>query len=141
MDNNYNNDQQNGQPAAPQSGESNAQQQYYRQNGPQYIPPNQFYGQVNGRPEPDGNMGLSVASMVLGIIALLICCIYPVALILGIISLVLGIIALKSETVGGKGMAIAGMILSVIVIFSAAVLLLLALITGSGITFITELFD
>lgn len=59
-----------------------------------------------------GKTGLAVASLVLGIIGLVCCCCglgyiaAPIALILGIISLVKGF--------GGKGMAIAGVILSAI---------------------------
>lgn len=63
----------------------------------------------NGAMQQPEQKGLSIASMVLGIVGLLAWCIpilgYPVT----IIGLVLGIIGIKK---GGKGMAIAGMVLS-----------------------------
>lgn len=60
---------------------------------------------------PQENKGLSIASMVLGICGFLAWCIplfgYPVC----IVGLVLGIVGIKK---GGKGMAIAGIIMSAI---------------------------
>ncbi len=60
---------------------------------------------------PEEKKGLSIASMILGICGLLAwcipCCGYPVT----IVGLILGIVGIKK---GGKGMAIAGIILSAI---------------------------
>ena len=125
MDNNYNNGQQGEQQNVPLSGESNAQQggqTNMQPNGqipygqPYMQDPNQFYGQVNGNgvPQPsDEGIGCSIASMVLGIIAILIsCCFYPLAFVLAIIGLILGAVGLKKGA--GRGMAITGIILSIL---------------------------
>ena len=55
--------------------------------------------------------GFSIAALVLGIIALVLCCIWYVSIPCGIIALILGIIGLKSSK---RGMSIAGIITGVI---------------------------
>lgn len=66
--------------------------------------------------QPQGSSGMAVGSMVLGIISILVVCfIWPVGLILGIIGLILGAVALKKQT-PGKGMAIAGLVCSIITV-------------------------
>ncbi len=78
---------------------------------------------------PQGGAGLSIASMVLGIVAVLFnCCFYYIALPCGIIGLVLGIISLKKAN-PGRGMAIAGVILSAI----SLLLFVILLIAGAAI--------
>ena len=100
----------------------------YAQGGPgfgpgmgyQQIPPYQqpmgdmYYGyqdpymsmmQANNQ-----GMGLGIASMVLGILALVTCCCWYISGPLSAISLILGIIGIKSDN--GKGMAIAGVVCS-----------------------------
>lgn len=148
MDNNYNNGQQNGPvdpqsgesnaqqngPVAPQSGESNAQQNVQPNNqmpyGQPYIQtPNQFYGQMNnngnGLQQSDEGIGLSIASMILGILAILFsCCFYPLAFLLAIIGLILGAVGLKKGA--GKGMAITGIVLSIISIAIAILVIVSA---------------
>jgi hypothetical protein len=59
--------------------------------------------------------GLSIASMVCGIVSLLICCVWYVAPVLGLVAVVLGFVALakiKSDPARnrGKGMAITGVV-------------------------------
>ncbi len=50
------------------------------------------YFDQNGRPlQTSKYSGLSIASMVLGILAVVFCCLWPLSLILGIISLVLAL--------------------------------------------------
>jgi hypothetical protein len=135
MDNNYNNNNQNNNdPYGSNSGYSNAQQNDpygqngynnnqqnpYGQNGynngqqnpygnPYQAP--DFYSNIN-REFTDENAGKATASMVLGIISLVACCLpiagYPVS----IIGLVLGIKSKDSITNGGK--AKAGIIMSAI---------------------------
>ena len=65
-----------------------------------------------------GGKGLAIASMVIGIISLLISCCYGG--FLGVIALILGIISLATRR-NGKGMAIAGVITSVIAIIITVV--------------------
>ena len=63
--------------------------------------------------------GFSIAALVLGIIALVICCIWYVSIPCGIIALILGIIGLKSSK---RGMSIAGIVLGIIGIIIAIII-------------------
>lgn len=72
------------------------------------------YPEVYEPKEPSNpkDSGLAIASLVLGILSLLSsCCIFYVSIVLAIVSLVLGIVSLAGKH-GGKGMAIAGIVLS-----------------------------
>lgn len=147
-----------GQPSAPQNGPQNnpyGQQQsapqygpnpYGQQQGaPQYGPQNNPYGQPNNNqygpyvqnpyipPQPEeGSVGLAVASMVLGICAILIsCCFYPVAFLLALVGLILGAVAIKKGP-AGRGMAVTGLILSIIAVAIAVFVLLFAASFGLG---------
>lgn len=83
----------------------NGQQGYQPYNGPDYRPP---------------SMGLGIASMVCGILALISCCLWCTCVPLAIVSIVLGILQIQKGA--GKGMAIAGIVCS-----SIALVLLIAL--------------
>lgn len=124
--------QQNPYEGAPQYGQND-------QNYGQYGQPNGQYGQGYGQPGdpygqnyanqnlnmgggpayPQNNMpqeskGVSIASMVLGIFSLTFgCCITYVGIATAIAGLITGIISLKDKK-PGKGMAIAGIIMSAI---------------------------
>ena len=133
------NDQNYGQPGGQYGqnyGQPNGQ---YDQNYGQYGQPNGQYGQGYGQPGdpygqnyanqnlnmgggpayPQNNMpqeskGVSIASMVLGIFSLTFgCCITYVGIATAIAGLITGIISLKDKK-PGKGMAIAGIIMSAI---------------------------
>ena len=94
-------------------------------------PPNQPYGNQPYGSQPYGGApanqpkGLAIASLVLGIIALL-SSLFIVGIVFGIVGLVLGFIATskaKKGTGGGRGMAIAGIVLSIIaILISVAVI-------------------
>lgn len=132
--------QQNPYEGAPQYGQNYGQpggqydQNYgqpngqYDQNYGQYGQPGDPYGQnyanqnlnMGGGPAyPQNNMpqeskGVSIASMVLGIFSLTFgCCITYVGIATAIAGLITGIISLKDKK-PGKGMAIAGIIMSAI---------------------------
>ncbi len=76
---------------------------------------NNYPVQGGGMPPEKNGAGFGVASMVLGIIAVLFsCCIYVVAFPLGILGLILGIVGIKKNS--GKGMAIAGLVLNLIAV-------------------------
>lgn len=77
--------------------------------------------------EENKSSGLAVASMVIGIISFLLSCCYGG--ILGIIGLILGIVSVAGHK-GGKGMAIAGIIMSAL---SIAITLLTLLIGISAL--------
>jgi hypothetical protein len=79
------------------------------------MPP-QGYGQA---PEPKKSAGLSIASMVLGIVALVFgCCVPVVTYICAIVGVILGAVALAKHA-GGKGMAIAGLVCSIVALIPA----------------------
>ncbi len=66
-------------------------------------------------------IGMAVASMVTGICALVFsCCIPVIPFLLAVISLILGIISIKTGR-GGKGMAIAGVVCSIISLIPAII--------------------
>lgn len=83
-----------------------------------YNPPpggssNGYYGQPPSQ-------GFGIASMVCGILALVTCCIWCLSVPLGIVSIVLGILQIQKKT--AKGMAIAGIVCSVIGILLTALI-------------------
>ena len=74
--------------------------------------------------------GFSIAALVLGIIALVLCCIWYVSIPCGIIALILGIIGLKSSK---RGMSIAGIITGVIGMILSIVLVIAIVMLGVSI--------
>ena len=70
--------------------------------------------QNNNVPQTESK-GLSIASMVLGIIALVLFCIPFVCFPCGIISVILGGVSLAGKK-AGKGMAVAGLVCSLVAI-------------------------
>ena len=84
-------------------------------------------GNVQQTTNPEGeSKGLSIASMVLGIVSLVLFCFWYVSIPCAILAIIFGVIGKKK---GGRGMAIAGLVLGIIAI--AVVVLLL--ITGAAI--------
>ena len=73
----------------------------------------------------EGSEGFSIASMVLGIVSLVLCCSVYISLICAVIGLILGIVAIHNNN-PGRGMAIAGVVCSSI----ALVLLIIIVIAG-----------
>lgn len=74
--------------------------------------------------------GFSIAALVLGIIAIVLCCIWYVSIICGILALIFGIIGRKSSK---RGMSIAGITTGVIGIILCIVLYVGIAILGLGI--------
>ncbi len=71
--------------------------------------------------EEKNGVGLSVASMVLGILSLVFgCCFYYLAFPCSLLGLILAAVSLKGKK-GGKGMAIAGLVTSIIGIIPALI--------------------
>jgi hypothetical protein len=67
--------------------------------------------------------GFAIASMILGIVALVTsCCFYYISLPCAIISVILAAVSLKNKK-GGKGMAIAGLVCSIISLVPAAIMI------------------
>lgn len=69
------------------------------------------------------SVGLAVASMVCGIVGLVLsCCVPYLPIVLGIVGLVLGAVSLRKQA-GGKGMAIAGIVCSIITLVPAVLMI------------------
>lgn len=122
----YDNQQYSGQPYDNQQSPQYGQTPYHQQAAPQYnqMPygVQQQYNQQNyGQPVkavvydtvPDGSSGTSVAALVCGILALIFFWIPGLDLILCLAGLICAIISLVRGS-GGKGMAITGLVLSVL---------------------------
>ena len=92
----------------------------------------------------NGNTGMSIASLVCGILSILCCCTGWFGLILASVALVLGIISVKNNY-SGRELAIAGIITGGCGIVLALVMLIFAaLASGLSSTFIKdslELYD
>src|SRR5690554_2838905 len=73
---------------------------------------------------PDGK-GMAAASLVLGLLSDVLFCLWYLSLPCAVVGLILGIMSLKSS---GRGMAIAGLVLSIIAIAIFVVMLILAAI-------------
>lgn len=120
----------------PQTPNDNQNQggNYYSQQNPYANNnfPNQPQNQYAYNPQPANNnsekKGLAIASLVLGIVSLTICCCF--GWLPGIIGAILGIVALVKQH-GGRGMAIAGLITSILG-FLIGIYFLIGMITGSG---------
>ncbi|WP_194201859.1 DUF4190 domain-containing protein [Glycomyces albidus] len=126
-------------PQPQQPGYSQPQQQPGYGPAPQLPPAAPGYPPPYGAPGPYGPQlpkGQAVASMVLGIVAAVFLCIpYAggfIALVCGIIAAILGGIAMKKANqglAGGKGMAITGLVLGIIVC-AVGVFAIIALAAG-----------
>lgn len=67
---------------------------------------------IKSRVTSSGGKGKSIASLVLGILSILVCWLPYVGLILGIIGVILGFLGLKKED--AKGLSIAGIVCSIV---------------------------
>ena len=75
--------------------------------------------------------GLSIASMVLGIISVVLFCIWYISIPCAILAIIFGIIGMKK---GGRGMGIAGLVLGIVALAILAIIYLLALIGVASLT-------
>ena len=80
-----------------------------------------------------GGNGLAIASMVMGILAVVFCCcFFYFSIPLGIGSLVTGIIVLRKQN-PGKGMAIAGIVTgSVAIVLAIILIIFVAILISTG---------
>ena len=125
-------------------GPQNPYQQQGYQNGPapNYYGPQNPYQQNIQNPyqaPPEGSVGMAVASMVLGIVGFLIsCCFYPVTIVMAVVGLILGAVAIKKGP-AGKGMAVTGIVLSIISLAFAVLVIILA--ASAGTTSLWEVIE
>jgi hypothetical protein len=99
-------------------------------------PNNDYYNQNNYNNDKGSENGFGIAAMILGIIAIPVSCcaivFAPLSFILSIVAIVLAIVQIVKYQ--KRGMAIAGIICSVLAIILTVLLLLLR-------TFVVEMFD
>jgi type II secretory pathway pseudopilin PulG len=127
-DNSYRYQYQNGEPAN-QWDQANAGYQYqggYQQGGYQYQGAGYGYP---GYAATQQKSGLAITSMVFGIISLIACGLLGAGPILG---LIFGIVALKKASnrpmeYGGKGFAVAGIVLSIVSFFYVGIVMAIAI--------------
>ena len=125
-------------------GPQNPYQQQGYQNGPapNYYGPQNPYQQNIQNPyqaPPEGSVGMAVASMVLGIVGFLIsCCFYPATIVMAVVGLILGAVAIKKGP-AGKGMAVTGIVLSIISLAFAVLVIILA--ASAGTTSLWEVIE
>lgn len=79
-----------------------------------------------------GSKGFSITSMVLGIISIVLFCIWYLSIPCAILAIIFGIVGIKK---GGKGMGIAGLILGIVAI------IILTVVLGLGINFSTKFYN
>lgn len=93
------------------------------------IPPTGGHPQYHN-PEPiEQGKGFSIASMVLGIVSLCLCCIWYLSIPCALVGLVLGIASMVRKY-AGRGMAIAGVICSGVGIILCVIMLLVVAVVG-----------
>lgn len=122
-----------GSPQQPAYGSPQQPQQQY--GTPPQMPPPGYGMPQPGIPQPGLPQGLAVASMVLGIVSVVLFCIPWVNLICGILAVTFGAVTLKKVNAGlagGKGMAITGLVLGIIVCAWFALWILLRVVLGAA---------
>ncbi|MBQ6252763.1 DUF4190 domain-containing protein [Ruminococcus sp.] len=119
MDNNYNND----------NNQQNMSTDPYAQGGGYVQDP---YN--NGGLQPQGSKGKAIASMVLGICAVVFgCCVWAwLGLILGVIAIVLSVMVIKNNE-AGRGMAIAGLVCGIVGAATGLVSLIIVAVVGESL--------
>lgn len=79
------------------------------------------------------NKGMAIASMVCGIVSIvLVCCSYYISIPCAIVGLVLGI--MSNKKFGKNGMATAGIVCSIVTIALSVIVIILGAILGAAIT-------
>lgn len=83
-----------------------------------------FQHQMMGMQQPEKSAGLAIASMVLGIVSLVVgCCIPYVTFFTALVGLIMSGASLGMK-MGGRGMAIAGLVCNIISLIPALIVLL-----------------
>lgn len=84
--------------------------------------PNTVVYNVNNSAQPKPTSGLAVASLILGILAIVLACFGVAGIICGILAVIMGGVALASKK-SGKGMAIAGLVCGLISLVPAIIVI------------------
>ena len=99
------------------------------------TPPPQSYAQPYGQQPEKKGVGFAVTSMVCGILSLVLsCCVPYIPFILALVGLILGAVSLHGHR-GGKGMAIAGLVMCIISLIPAVLVAIMgaSLIAALGL--------
>ncbi|WP_337060137.1 DUF4190 domain-containing protein [Kineococcus sp. G2] len=101
---------------------------------------NQYGNQYGGYQDPayggKPRNGAGLASLILGIVGLLLCWFLGIGIVPGIIGLILGIVGMKRAKRGeatNRGVAIAGVVTSVLAVLASAVFLAITIALGNFI--------
>lgn len=88
--------------------------------------------QNNGMNQPQKSDGMGIASLVLGIVAIVMsCCITYVGLACGVVGIILGIMSNKK---GKNNMATAGLVCSIIGVVLSIILIIVGIVFGAALT-------
>lgn len=115
----YQQPQPDPQPTYQQTYQQTAYQQTYQQPQPEYQDPNVYQqyttynNQTGWKPVTQEGIGLSISSMICGILSVLTMLVPVMGLLLGITGIVLAIVA-KKQTGRMSGMAITGLICGIV---------------------------
>lgn len=120
-----------------QTAESNSGTSFYSASGPQYYSANENNIKEEGK---GGYIGVSIASLVCGIFAILCCCATTFSMVLSIAAIVLGIITIVKKY-DGKGMAIAGIATGGVAIVLTVLAFVSMFATGAYTDFMSEFMD
>ncbi|MDF2543982.1 MAG: hypothetical protein K0S47_3700 [Herbinix sp.] len=123
---------QNGNDNNQQPVQQGNQQPYQYQQPGNQQPGYQQYPNYQQEEPPKKNSGMAIASMVIGICSIVLCCVWYLALPASIVGLVLGILSIRGKK-SGRGMAIAGIILCSLGIVIALLLGITVLVVGNSI--------
>ncbi|MDF2942677.1 MAG: hypothetical protein K0S01_1535 [Herbinix sp.] len=119
----------------------NQQSQYQQTNPNQSQNQYQQYQQYQQPLQPRKDNGMAIAAMVCGIVSFVFsCCLWYLALPLAIVGLVLSIIVIKNKK-DGKGMAIAGIVLSSITIIIAIIAIFAVVLFANNESFMSEFYN
>jgi len=89
-----------------------------------YDPNGSPFGPTPPAPASGGSSGKAIASMVLGIVSLALFCFWYLAIPCAIVGLVLGVLSMKKKE-NGHGMAVAGVVMSIVAVAIAVILVIL----------------
>jgi hypothetical protein len=112
-------------PQQPPQGYGPPPQQPPQGYGP---PPPPGYGPPQGMPGAPLPKGMAIASLILGIVSLVICFIWYVSIPCGVVAIILGAISISKCNKGeaaGKGMATAGLVLGIIGVVLIGILVII----------------
>ena len=127
-----------GAPPPPPGGGGSYPSYPTEPSGGGYGQPPYNQPQYGGQPGGGGNQtnGLAITSLVTGILGLPLLCCFWIGVLLSVAAIVTGFMGKKKADesggrVGGRGMAVAGIILGVVGIVITVVLVILVFVTGS----------